>query len=522
MRAVVIGSGVGGLSAAIRLAAMGLEVLVLEKLPGPGGRAFVHQAQGFTFDMGPTVITVPPFLEDLFATSPGNPRLYPDFPEEEGLTHTERYVKIVPLDPFYRIHFPDGTHFDYNNDREHLLSEIQRLAPEDVEGYRHFEAHARALFQKGFLELGFTHFGSLLDLLRVAPDLLRLDAVRPLFSLVSRYFRNPKMRQVFSFESLLIGGNPLSVPALYAMIHFVERNWGVHFAMGGTGALVRGLVRKLEELGGRIRFNAPVRRILTRGRRAVGVVLQDGEKIEADLVVSNADYVHTYGELLAPEDRFWHSDLRLKRTRLSMSLFVAYFGFRARGDEGERLRHHNVLLSHRYEELLRDIFQRKVLPDDFAHYLHLPTLTDPSLAPPGHHAAYTLVPVPHNGSGLDWGRIGPEYLEKALRYLDEAGYLPGLMDRLVYTHFVTPDYFQWTLNSHLGNAFGPEPVLWQTASFRPHNRSEDVKGLYLVGQSYQPGAGLPSVMMSGKMTARLIAHDLGLERAPKELLEARA
>jgi phytoene desaturase len=522
MRAVVIGSGVGGLSAAIRLAAMGLEVLVLEKLPGPGGRAFVHQAQGFTFDMGPTVITVPPFLEDLFATSPGNPRLYPDFPEEEGLTHTERYVKIVPLDPFYRIHFPDGTHFDYNNDREHLLSEIQRLAPEDVEGYRHFEAHARALFQKGFLELGFTHFGSLLDLLRVAPDLLRLDAVRPLFSLVSRYFRNPKMRQVFSFESLLIGGNPLSVPALYAMIHFVERNWGVHFAMGGTGALVRGLVRKLEELGGRIRFNAPVRRILTRGRRAVGVVLQDGEKIEADLVVSNADYVHTYGELLAPEDRFWHSDLRLKRTRLSMSLFVAYFGFRARGDEGERLRHHNVLLSPRYEELLRDIFQRKVLPDDFAHYLHLPTLTDPSLAPPGHHAAYTLVPVPHNGSGLDWGRIGPEYLEKALRYLDEAGYLPGLMDRLVYTHFVTPDYFQWTLNSHLGNAFGPEPVLWQTASFRPHNRSEDVKGLYLVGQSYQPGAGLPSVMMSGKMTARLIAHDLGLEQAPKALLEARA
>lgn len=284
---------------------------------------------------------------------------------------------------------------------------------------------------------------------------------------------------------------------------------------------MRGLVRKLEELGGEIRYGAPVRRILTKGRRAVGVVLQDGEKLEADLVVSNADYVHTYGELLAPEDRTWNGDWRLKRTRLSMSLFVAYFGFRARGDEGERLRHHNVLFSHRYEGFLRDIFWRKVLPEDFAHYLHLPTLTDPSLAPPGHHAAYTLVPVPHNGSGLDWGRLGPEYLEKALRYLDEAGYLPGLMDRLVYTHFITPDYFQWTLNSHLGNAFGPEPVLWQTASFRPKNRSEDVKGLYLVGQSYQPGAGLPSVMMSAKMTARLIAHDLGLEKAPKGLLEAR-
>jgi phytoene desaturase len=512
MRAIVIGSGVGGLALAIRLAAMGLEVLVLEKLDGPGGRARVHRAEGFTFDMGPTVITVPPFLEDLFATLPGDPRLYPDFPKEEGLRHTERYVKLVPLDPFYRIHFPDGTYFDYKDDRDHLLEEIRRLAPEDLEGYLRFERDAKALFQKGFLELGFTHFGSLFDLLRVAPDLLRLDAVRPLFSYVRRYFRNSKMQRVFSFESLLIGGNPLAVPALYAMIHFVERTWGVHFALGGTGALVEGMVRKLGELGGRIRYQAPVRRILTRKGRAVGVVLQDGERLEADLVASNADYVHTYGDLLAPEDRFWHSDLRLRRTQLSMSLFVAYFGFRARGDEGERLRHHNVLLSERYEGLLRDIFTRKVLPEDFAHYLHLPTLTDPSLAPPGHHAAYTLVPVPHNGSGLDWSALGPGYLEKALAYLEEH-YLEGLRDRLVYTHFVTPDYFQWTLNSHLGNAFGPEPVLWQTASFRPRNRSEDVKGLYLVGQSYQPGAGLPSVLMSAKMTARLVAQDLGLERA---------
>ncbi|GAA6734884.1 phytoene desaturase family protein [Thermus oshimai] len=516
MRAIVIGSGVGGLSAAIRLAAMGLEVLVLEKLPDPGGRARVHRAEGFTFDMGPTVITVPPFLEDLFATAPGEPRLYPDFPQWEGLPHTERYVKLVPLDPFYRIHFPDGTHFDYNNDRDHLLSEIRRLAPEDEAGYLRFEEAARRIFQRGFLELGFTHFGSLLDLLRVAPDLLRLDAVRPLFSFVKKYFQNPKMRRVFSFESLLIGGNPLSVPAIYAMIHFVERNWGVHFALGGTGALVRGLIRKLEELGGKVRLGAPVRRILVRGGRVKGVVLEDGEVLKADLVVSNADYVHTYGELLAPEDRFWHSDLRLKRTRLSMSLFVAYFGFKAEGDEGRRLKHHNVLLSERYEDLLKDIFVRKALPPDMAHYLHLPTLTDPSLAPPGHHAAYTLVPVPHNGSGLDWGALGPTYLERALGYLEEAGYLPGLRERLVYTHFITPDYFQWTLNSHLGNAFGPEPVLWQTASLRPHNRSEDVKGLYLVGASYQPGAGLPSVMMSGKMTARLIAQDLGFFKKPKE------
>ncbi|MGQ9735449.1 MAG: phytoene desaturase family protein [Thermaceae bacterium] len=512
MRAVVIGAGVGGLSAAIRLQAMGLEVLLLEKLPGPGGRASVHQAQGFTFDMGPTVITVPPFIEDLFATAPGNPRLYPDFPQEEGLHHTERYVRLLPLDPFYRIHFPDGSNFDYNNDRDHLLKEIRRLSPGDEGGYLAFERHARAIFERGFLQLGFTHFSTLWDMLRIAPELSRLGAIRPLFSLVKRYFQDPRLREVFSFESLLIGGNPLRAPALYAMIHFVERNWGVHFALGGTGALVRGLERKLLELGGKVRYSAPVRRILVRNRKVEGVVLEDGERIPAEIVVSNADYVHTYAQLLPPEARSLLTELRLKTVRLSMGLFVLYFGFKARGDEGERLRHHNVLLADRYEGLLRDIFDRKVLPEDFAHYLHLPTLTDPSLAPPGHHAAYTLIPVPHNGSGLDWERLGPGYAEKALEYL-ERRFLPGLRERLAYVHYVTPDDFEWTLNTHLGSGFGPEPVLWQSAYFRPKNRSEDVRGLYLVGQSYQPGAGLPAVMMSAKMTARLVAEDLGWQRS---------
>ncbi len=514
MRALVIGSGIGGLAAAIRLVAMGLEVLVLEKQEDPGGRARVHRAQGFTFDMGPTVITVPPFLEDLFATRPGEPRLFPDFPEEKGLRHTEAYVKLIPLDPFYRIHFPDGTYFDYNDDRDHLLSEIRRLAPEDLEGYLRFEEEARAIFQKGFLELGFTHFGTHWDLLRVAPLLLRLDAVRPLFSFVKKYFKNPRMRQVFSFESLLIGGNPLSVPAIYTMVHFVERTWGVHYALGGTGALVQGLLRKLEELGGKVRYQAPVRRILVRGGRVRGVVLEDGEVIPGEVVVSNADPYHTYAELLAPEDRSLSLDLRLKALRPAMSLFVAYLGFKADG-EGERLRHHNVLLPEDYEGVLGDIFFRKALPREQAHYLHLPTLTDPSLAPPGHHAAYTLVPVPHNGSGLDWREEGPRFLEAAIDHL-ERGYLPGLRERLVYLHYVTPDYFQWTLNSHQGSAFGPEPVLWQTASFRPKNRGP-IPGLYGVGQGYQPGAGVPSVLMSAKMTARLVAQDLGLLRAQRPL-----
>ncbi len=521
MRALVIGSGVGGLAAAIRLQALGLETLVLEKLPDPGGRARVHRAQGFTFDMGPTVITVPPFIEDLFATAPREPRLYPDFPPEEGLKATRRYLELIPLDPFYRLHFPDGSHFDYVNDPGRIREAIRTLAPEDLPGYEAFEAWAREVFQKGFLELGFTHFGSLLDLLKVAPALLRLDAVRPLYRKVQGFFKDPRLRQVFSFEPLLIGGNPLMVPALYAMIHFVERNWGVWFAKGGTGALVQALVRKLEELGGRIRYQAPVRRILVRDGRVKGVVLEDGEVLRAEVVVSNGDYVHTVAELLEPEDRGLPLDLRLKFLRPSMSLFVAYFGFKAEGNEGKRLRHHNVLFGADYEEVLRDIFHRLILPREMAHYLHLPTLTDPSLAPPGYHAAYTLVPVPHQGSGLDWTELGPRYLEASLAYLEEKGYLPGLRERLVYTHFITPHYFQWTLNSHLGAAFGPEPVLWQTASFRPKNRFP-IRGLYGVGASYQPGGGLPSVMMSAKMTARLVAQDLGLAQAPKGLKEAPA
>jgi phytoene desaturase len=510
MNALVIGAGVGGLAAAIRLQALGFNTTLLDKLPGPGGRAYVHRAEGFTFDMGPTVITAPPFIEELFALTPQTPYLQPDFPALADLTHTRRYVELVPLDPFYRIFFADGSSFDYNNDRDHLLREIERLAPQDKDGYLRFERDARAIFERGFMQLGFTHFGSLLDLLRVAPDLLRLDAVGNLFRFAKKYFTSPKMQQVFSFETLLVGGNPLSVPAIYAMIHFVERTWGVHFALGGTGALVRGLEKKFLELGGQVLYSVEAARILVNERTARGVALTNGEKLAADLVISNADYLHTYGKLLAPEDRRWHGDWRLKATRLSMSLFVLYFGFRARGDEGERLAHHNILLSERYEALLKEIFIDRTLPADFAQYLHLPTLTDPSLAPLGYHAAYTLVPVPHNGSGLDWSALGSGYAQKVLAYLDEAGYLPGLRERLVYSHFITPDYFEFVLNSHLGNAFGPEPVLRQTAFFRPHNRSEDVRRLYLVGASYQPGGGLPSVMMSAKMTTRLIAQDFGL------------
>jgi phytoene desaturase len=531
-KAVIIGSGIGGLSLGIRLQSLGFDTSILEKLDAPGGRAYVRKAQGFTFDMGPTVITVPHFIEELFSLERGRSNLNdPDYPpivlgEDKriksgisGGTNTSKYVKIVPILPFYRIYFDDGTFFDYDGDPINTRAQIERLAPEDLEGYERFHRDAKAIFDRGFLELGYTYFGDMSSMLKVLPDLLRLDAVRTLFSFTKKYFKNPKMQQVFSFETLLVGGNPLNVPAIYAMIHFVEKTWGIHFAMGGTGALVRGFVQKFEELGGTIRYNSEVKKINVVGssgwsrneKIATGVTLKDGTVLNADLVASNADYANTYLQLIDKKYRRINSNAKVKLMRESMSLVVIYFGFKADGNEAEKLRHHNIILGPRYEGLLEDIFENKVLAKDFSQYLHIPTLTDSSLAPLGHHAAYTLIPVPHNGSKLDWELLGDAFVNKILEFLDKRGYIPNLMNRLVYKSFITPDYFENTLNSYLGNGFGVEPRLIHSAFFRPHNRSEDIKNLYLVGQGTQPGGGTPSVMMSAKMTARVIAKDFAIQ-----------
>lgn len=522
--AVVIGSGVGGLALGIRLQSLGFNATIVEKLDGPGGRAYVHRAQGFTFDMGPTVITVPHFIEELFALQRDRGALgVPDFPKSvlehprvtsgiSGGPATSRYVDIIPILPFYRIYFDDGTFFDYDGDPVNTRAQISVLAPGDLDGYEQFHKAAEAIFKRGFVEIGYTHFGDVGSMVKVVPDLLRLDAVRSLFSFTSKYFKSDKLRQVFSFEPLLVGGNPLNVPAIYAMIHFVEKTWGIHFARGGTGALIQAFVRKFEELGGVIRYNAGVSRInVDDQRRATGVTLENGEQLQADLVVSNADYANTYMNMIDARHRRFQPDWRIKRSRQSMSLMVIYFGFRDEaGGSPMPLRHHNIILGPRYEELLTDIFERKILSPDFSQYLHIPTLTDPSLAPPGHHAAYTLIPVPNNASGIDWKVEGPKLCDRVLAMLEERGYIPNLRQRLVYSHFVTPDYFEHTLKSYIGNGFGLEPVLVQSAFFRPHNRSEDIKNLYLVGANVQPGGGTPSVMMSAKMTARLIAQDYAI------------
>ena len=524
--AIVIGSGIGGIACAMRLQSLGFNTRLVEALDSPGGRAYVRRAEGFTFDMGPTVLTVPHFIEELFSLEQDHAALgEPDFPAHvlgddkrilsgiSGGPNTSRYVEIIPILPFYRIYFDDGTFFDYDADPVRVREQIARLAPEDLQGYEDFHEAARAIFNRGFLELGYTYFGNVGQMLGVVPDLLKLGAVQPLFSLIKKYFKSDKMRQVFSFEPLLVGGNPMKVPAIYAMIHFVEKTWGIHFARGGTGALVSAMVRKFEEMGGVLQLNAEVASIdvVKRGgkREATGVTLKSGEVIAADVVVSNADYATTYMKLIDKAYRRINRDMVVKFRKQSMSLMVIYFGYKkAEGDPD--LQHHNIILGPRYEELLTDIFERKILGSDFSQYLHIPTLTDPSLAPAGHHAAYTLIPVPNNQSDLDWSKIGEGFKDTVLTFLEERGYIPNLKERLVYQSFVTPDYFEQTLGSYLGNGFGVEPVLTQTAFFRPHNKSEDISNLYLVGQSTQPGGGTPSVMMSAKMTAREIAKDFAI------------
>jgi phytoene desaturase len=522
-KAVVIGAGIGGISCAIRLQSLGFDTEIVEALDAPGGRAYVRKVDGFVFDMGPTVLTVPHFIEELFSLQQDHARLgEPDFPAGtldencriragvSGGPNTSKYVEIVPILPFYRIYFDDGTFFDYDGDPVSTREQIKRLAPEDLAGYEAFHDQARAIFHRGFLKLGYTYFGSLGSMLRVVPDLLKLGAVQSLFGMVSKYFKSDKMRQVFSFEPLLVGGNPMKVPAIYAMIHFVEKTWGIHYAKGGTGALVAGLVKKFEEMGGRLRVNAPVKRILVENRTAKGVQLEDGEEIGADVVVSNADYATTYLKLVDKAHRRINRNALVKFRKQSMSLMVIYFGYERRDNDPD-LRHHNIILGPRYEALLDEIFEKKVMSPDFSQYLHIPTLTDPTLAPPGHHAAYTLIPVPNNASGIDWDVEGPKLSARVLSFLEERGYIPDLAARLKHVSFITPDYFSETLGSYLGNGFGVEPVLTQTAFFRPHNKSEDVHNLYLVGQGTQPGGGTPSVMMSAKMTAREIARDLGVE-----------
>jgi len=475
----VIGSGFGGLAAAVRLGAKGYRVTVLEKLDAPGGRAYVHRRGGHVFDAGPTIITAPFLLEELWALC--GKKLSDD-------------ITLKYMDPFYRIRFDDGTWFDYSGDPEAMRREVARFSPDDLPGYEAFFKEAEKCYQIGFERMASKAFDSFSDLLVVLPDFMRMGAWKSIHSRVASYIRDPKLRMVFSFHPLLIGGNPFSVTCAYALINSLERKFGVHWAMGGTGALASGIVDLIRGQGNEVRCNAEVKEILIRDRRAYGVRLADGQIIESDIVVSNADTAWTYKYLVPAQHRRHWSDAKIKRMRSSMSLFVWYFGTNRRFED---VPHHMILMGPRYKELLTDIFKRKVLAKDFSLYLHRPSASDPSVAPAGCDTFYVLAPVPHLEAGVDWATQAEPYRQSIAKYLNDT-VMPGFEAHITESLVTTPLDFQNRLLSYRGAAFGPEPVLTQSAWFRPHNRSEDIEHLFMVGASTHPGAGVPGVIASAK------------------------
>lgn len=489
----VIGSGFGGLGAAIRLQTRGYQVTVLESRDALGGRAYVYRQDGFTFDAGPTVITAPFLIDELF---------------EGAGRRTQDYVQIVPIDPFYNIEFADGTSFSYNADEVATEAAIRAMAPGDVEGYKAMIRAARDIFQKGFVELSTKPFLKFTDMLKVAPDLVRLQSHLTVYQFASRYVKDDRLRRVFSFHPLLVGGNPFSTTSIYALIHHLEREWGVHYAMGGTGAVISALAKLFGELGGELRLNTKATRIEVRNGAVAAVETSAGERLPCEAVVSNADISNTYRHLIAPEHRRRWTDKKLDSMRYSMSLFVIYFGTSKQYPEIE---HHTILLCERYEELLADIFTRKQLSEDFSMYLHRPSATDPSMAPAGSDCFYVLIPVPNQQSGIDWTKEGIPFRDRVLDWLDQ-NYMPGLKAHLATCLHFTPLDFETTLDSYAGAAFSFEPVFTQSAWFRPHNASEDVKNLYFVGAGTHPGAGMPGVLCSAKITEELLCQRLPLAR----------
>ncbi len=482
--ALVIGSGFGGLAAAVRLGARGYRVQLLEKLDAPGGRAYVFRQDGFTFDAGPTIITAPYLLEQLWSLC--------------GKRMAD-HVDLRRVDPFYKIRFDDGEVFSYTSDHAQMRAEVARIEPLDVAGYdRYIEASAE-IYRIAFEEMADRPFHELSRLLKAAPDLIRLGGYRSVYGKVCDFFRSPKLRLAFSFHSLLIGGNPFYTTSYYCLIAHLERTHGVHYAIGGTGALVRGLVDLIEGQGGSLRYSSEVAEILVEQGRAAGVRLASGETIRSSIVVSNADSAWTYSKLLSGVPRKTWTDAKIARARFSMSLFVWYFGTSRRFDD---VYHHTMLLGPRYRELLEDIFNNKVLAGDFSLYLHRPTANDPSLAPPGCDAFYVLAPVPHLGSGTDWQATAEPYRAAIQRRLEET-LLPGLGESIVTSRLLTPRDFRERLLSVNGAAFSLEPRLLQSAWFRPHNRSE-IEGLYLVGAGTHPGAGLPGVLSSARVLDEIV------------------
>jgi phytoene desaturase len=489
--AIVIGSGFGGLSIAIRLQAAGVRVTLLEKREQIGGRAYQLKDRGYTFDMGPSLITAPEIIDSIFRAG--------------GRRFTD-YVDLVPLDPFYRIYFHDGTHIDYVGDLERMKAQMARFNQKDADNLDRFMEKTRPIYDAIIADrLGSRPFDTIESMVRFMPTVFRLNAFLPVTTFVNRFFKDFRHQFIFSFHPLFVGGNPYRTPSIYLMIPYLEREGGVWFTRGGMYSVVEAMGRLFTELGGAIETSAEVEEIVVQNGKATGV-RANGATRDADLVVSNADPGHTYRHLVGAEHRKHWNDRKLDRQDWAMSCVLLYIGTKR---QYPQLEHHTLILTERYKGLLKDIFDAKILPDDFSMYLHAPTRTDPGMAPPGCESMYVLIPVANNRSGIDWSEMGPVFADRVMDYLEEWG-LEDLRNETEVLHVFTPDDFESELNATWGNAFAIEPKLFQTAWFRPQNRSEDVEGLYLVGAGTHPGAGVPGVMLSAETTYGCIADDLGL------------
>lgn len=485
MKAIVVGAGFGGIAAALRLRAKGYEVSLIDRCTGLGGRAQVFERDGFKHDAGPTVITAPFLFEELFAL----------FGEK-----FEDHVQLVPLTPWYRFHFADNTQFDYGGTLEETLAEIERIEPDDCDGYRSLLVQSEKIFQVGFVQLSAAPFHRFGTMLKQIPALLRLRSQDTVWKLVSRHLKNPKLRQAFSIQPLLVGGNPFDTTSIYGLIHYLERAHGVHFAMGGTAAITNALGALMARHGIDVQLNTTVSRIGVVGGVATGVTLENGSTIEADVIVSNADPAHLYAHMIRPEDQAPLARLKLATAEFSMGLFVLYFGTTRQYPD---VAHHTIWLGERYRELLADIFHDKVLSEDFSLYLHRPTATDPSFAPAGCDSFYVLCPVPNLKGAIDWAVEGPRLQSRIVAALEKT-ILPGLGDCITSDFYMTPENFRSDYLSAYGAGFSVSPLFRQSAWFRFHNRAEGIRNLYLVGAGTHPGAGLPGVLCSAKVMDALV------------------
>jgi len=482
---IVVGSGFGGIAAALRMRAKGYEVTLLEKQADLGGRARVFTKDGFTYDAGPTVVTAPYLFNELFSLFKKN---------------IEDYVKIVPLDLWYRFVFNDGSVFNYSGNENEMESQISKIS-NDLNGYKKLITFTEKIFNKGFVELSDKPFNNFLFMIKQIPALLKLKSYQSVYQLVSSYISNEKLRRIFSMHPLLVGGNPFSTTAIYALILFLEKKWGIHYAMGGTGKIVEALEKLMKEEDITILKNAEVVEFLTKNKKITGIQLKNGSIINSDYLICNSDPPNVYKNLIKSNNQYnFLFNQKIKRMNYSMGLFVYYFGSKKKYNN---IAHHTICFGNSYQDHLKKIFEDKILTDDISYYLHRPTATDPSMAPENHDAFYVLVPVPNNLSGINWKEKGDSFKELVIAKMEKTT-LPNLRENIVSDFYLTPDYFEQELSTLHGSGFSIQPKFTQSAYFRFHNQSEIFSNMFFVGAGTHPGAGMPGVLSSAKVLDKLL------------------